>query len=78
MISIIIFFLFKDDRVAFPSPGTLQLYGLCINDAGLYQCTVINQGGAAIYKCNLYVEEGSYTSISMRFIFHLFFPLKNP
>ena len=53
------FFLFKDDRVAFPSPGTLQLYGLCINDAGLYQCTVINQGGAAIYKCNLYVEEGS-------------------
>lgn len=57
------FNVFVDDRVAFPRPGSLQLYGLCIDDAGTYRCTVINQGGAAIYKCNLYVEEGTFMSV---------------
>lgn len=55
-----IYCYFLDDRVAFPSPGSLQLYGLCVADAGTYQCQVSNEGGMATYKCELHVEEGIY------------------
>ena len=54
---------FSDDRVAFPAQDKLQLYGLCMTDAGTYQCRVKNAGGTAIYTCKLEVEEGINTSL---------------
>lgn len=50
----------KDERVAFPSQGKLQLYGLCKADAGIYQCKVSNKGGTAVYTCKMFVEDGMF------------------
>ena len=47
-----------DERIAFPGPGKLQVYGLAKANAGIYQCTVSNEGGNTVYKCKLNVEEG--------------------
>jgi hypothetical protein len=47
----------NDERVAFPSHDSLQLYGICMSDKGLYQCNVTNHNGTSTYTCKLDVEE---------------------
>ena len=59
-----------DERVAFPSPGHLQLYNLTMADAGEYQCIASNEGGSTTYTCKLSIENGEIKNLMLPFNSH--------